>query len=177
MKIEIVTEKDNPLRKRKCCWLSVEHPGKETPSRYEVLPEVVKKLGAKEELVVIAKIFSERGDAKSAIKVLVYKDKKDILPAMVARQERKVKAHLEKNDKRAEEPAAAPAEEKPVEGVAEAKPEEAPAEEGGAKEEPPAEETAASEEEKPAEEADEKKPEESGEDVEPEKDEETRKDE
>jgi len=78
MKTEIVSEKENPLMKRKACWLSVEHTGKETPSRNVVLPEVVKKLGSKEELTVIDKIFSERGIAKSRVKVLVYYDKKDM---------------------------------------------------------------------------------------------------
>lgn len=173
MKIEITTEKDNPLRKRKMYWLSAEHPGKETPSRYEILPEVVKKLGAKEDLIVINKIFSERGIAKSAIKVFVYKDKSDILPAMVERQERKVKAFLEKKEKKKEEPAAAPPEEKaPEEGKEGEKPEGEPAEEvasegeEAAKEGPAAEESGTPEGEAGAEEPGEK-PEEAGEEEEP----------
>lgn len=165
MKIEILTEKDNPLRNRKRYWLSTEHPGKETPSRYDILPEVVKKLGTKEDLIVIDKIFSERGNAKSAIKVFVYRDKSDILPAMVARQERKVKAFLEKKEKKEEEAAAAIPEEKAPEagkegekpegeGEAEVEPTDEAAAEGGeeaAKEEPAEKTEEAAEEEAPKE--------------------------
>ncbi|MBN2330449.1 MAG: hypothetical protein JXC85_01415 [Candidatus Aenigmarchaeota archaeon] len=147
MKLEIVTEKDNPLRKRKRYWLGAEHPGKETPSRHELLPEVVRKLGTKEELVVIDKIFSERGSAKSAIKVLVYKDKQDILPAMLARQQRKVKAFLEKKEKMKGEQAETPQEEEAAEkgkgdeepetgSGSQAEPAEEKDEEGGGEEEP-----------------------------------------
>ncbi len=147
MKLEIVSEKDNPLRKRKRYWLLAEHAGKETPNRHELMPEVVKKLGSKDGLTVIDKIFSERGSAKSAVKVLVFKDKKDIPAGMLERQERKVKSYLEKKEKKAQEPEPAPEQPK----------DEAPAEGGeageGAEEEKPEEESAEEEAEKPAEEA------------------------
>lgn len=153
MKLEIVSERDNPLMRRREYWLSAEHLGKETPSRHEMLPQIAKKLGSKPELTLTDKIFSERGRAKSRVKVLVYKDKKDIPKEKLERQERKVKSYLEKKAgvKKAEE-----------------KPAEAPAPEGKEGEEKPAEEPAPEEKkddtgevEKEEEPKEEEKPEES----------------
>lgn len=152
MKLEVVSEKENPLRKRKGYWLSVEHAGKETPSRHELLPQVAKKLGSKEELTIIDKIFSERGNALSRVKVLVYKDKLDIPQGKLARQTRKVKSYLEKKSKKkAEESAPA---EKPEEGPGEETKEEKPPEKvEEEKEEKDVEEVAEAEEQKAGEEA------------------------
>ena len=95
---EVESEKDNPLMKRKQYWLSVEHAGKETPARYELLPEIAKTLKSKPELTLIDKIFSERGGAKSRAKVMVYRDRREIPDAKLERQERKVKSYLEKKE-------------------------------------------------------------------------------
>ena len=124
MSLDIVSQKDNPLLKRKHYWVMVDHAGKETPSRHAILPDVCKKLGTKAEVTVIDKMFSERGVAKTRV------PKEKLL-----RHERKVKKHLEKNAKAA--PAEAPAEEKPA---AEEKAEETPAEEKAEEAEAPAEE-------------------------------------
>ena len=105
MAIEIISEKDNPLRKRKEYWLLLNHVGKETPSRHDALPEIAKKLGSKEDFTLIDKIFTERGSAKSKIKVMVYSDKKEIPAEKLERHSRKVKSFLEK--KQAAAPAAA----------------------------------------------------------------------
>jgi ribosomal protein S24E len=102
MKAEIISEKQNPLTHTKVFWVGVEHAGKETPSRHDMFPEVVKKLGSNDELTVIDKIFSERGAARSRVKVLVYREKKEIPKDKLARQERKAKKFLEKRVKKAE---------------------------------------------------------------------------
>lgn len=135
MSLDIVSQKDNPLLKRKHYWVMVDHAGKETPSRHAILPDVCKKLGTKAEVTVIDKMFSERGVAKTRVGVLVYSEKKDVPKEKLLRHERKVKKHLEKNAKAA--PAEAPAEEKPA---AEEKAEETPAEEKAEEAEAPAEE-------------------------------------
>ncbi len=150
MKIDKISEKTNPLRKRKEYWLLADHAGKGTPSRHGLISEVAKALGAKEEAMVLDKVFSERGAAKSKVKVHVYSDKKDVPKEKLARHERKVKAFLEKNsakeaEKKEAEAAAAPAEEKIEEPPAEEK-----AEEGEA---PTAEKQGAPAEEAPAEDA------------------------
>lgn len=140
MKIEVTSEKENPLRKRKEYWLMADHGGKETPSRHDLLPEVAKALKSKEDLTVIDKIFSERGIAKSRVKVMIYGDKKEVPKEKLERQERKVKKFLEKKQAAAAAPAAEPAG-APAEGEAESAPEqkedESPAEEAPAEEEQP----------------------------------------
>ncbi len=146
MSIEIITEKDNPLRKRKEYWLSADHYGEGTPNRHDLMKAVVKKLATKEELTLLDKIFSERGCAKSRVKVIVYSDRKDVPSEKIERQTRKVSKYLEKHAKKEEAPAEeAPAEEPEKEVAAEP-----PAEEKAddAKEETPAED------EKPAEDTD-----------------------
>ena len=145
MKMEKTSEKENPLLKRKEYWLSVDHTGKQTPPRYDILPAVDKSLGAKEETIVISKVFSERGKASSNIKVLVYKDKKDLPKEKLARQERKTKKFLEKKQASEEKPS----EEAPAAPTGGEK-QDAPAEEK--KEEPVEknEETAEKPEEKPS---------------------------
>jgi ribosomal protein S24E len=101
MKTEIISHKENHLMKRKDYWLSVEHEGKETPNRHDMLPEVARKLHADEGTVVICKIFSERGRGASRVKVQVYTDAKHIPKGSNDRQDRKVKKLLEKRKKAA----------------------------------------------------------------------------
>jgi small subunit ribosomal protein S24e len=166
MKIEVISEKENPLMKRKEYWVMVGHEGKETPSRHGLLPEVAKKLGAKEDVTVLCKVFSERGSAKSRAKIFVYADKKDVPPEKVARQERKAKKFLEK--KAAAESAA---KEKPEPAAEEKKEEAQPEDEVHAGEKEEGEGAAEgggekveeeSSEEKPEEDASEEKPAEEG---------------
>jgi ribosomal protein S24E len=99
MDIEVISQKENPLMQRKEYWLSVDHSGKETPSRYALLPEIASKLHCEEGSVVLHKVFSERGLARSRAKVYVYAEKKHVKKEMLARQERKVKKHLDKQKK------------------------------------------------------------------------------
>jgi ribosomal protein S24E len=157
MKLDVISEKDNPLRKRKEYWLLADHAGEGTPPRHSLLPQVAKELGLKEELIVLDKIFSERGKPSSRLKVLVYSDKLEVPREKTERQQRKVKKFLEKKEKAEAQPAP---EEAPAEGgeKAEEKPEE-PSEEPAPDEEPPAEEP---EGEKPAEESPEPDSEEKG---------------
>ena len=106
MKMDISSEKENPLMRRKSYWLRVEHAGKQTPNRHELMPAVLKKLGSGPEETVISKIFSHAGVAVSNVKVVVYKDAKAVPAGAHSRQERKVKAHLKKKaEKAGEQPA------------------------------------------------------------------------
>ena len=98
MKIETTSVKENPMMKRAEHWLAVDHAGKETPSRHELLPAVAKALKSKAELTLIDKVFSEKGAARSRVKVMVFKDKKDIPAGKLERQERKLKSFLEKKE-------------------------------------------------------------------------------
>lgn len=142
-KMEIVDQKKNPLMKREEVVFSLEHKGKATPSRMDMIKEIASKLNVKEDLLIIDKIISASGDSKSSVKVLTYKKAGDIPKGKLD----KMKARLEKVKKKAAE---AKPEKKPAEAKEEAK-------EG--KEKGPAEVKEATEakeeskEEKPAEEA------------------------
>lgn len=58
MKTEIIDKKENALLKRQEVLVKVDHEGKATPTRKELLSEMAKNLKAKEDLIIIDKIFS-----------------------------------------------------------------------------------------------------------------------
>jgi len=107
MKMEILEHKKNPLMKREEVVFSVDHDGKATPSRKDLLKEIAKRLKAKEDLLIIDRIFTSAGDSKSSMKVLVYKKPGDIpkgkLEKMKARMERKKEPKPEKEEAKPEE--------------------------------------------------------------------------
>lgn len=137
MKIEVLEQKKNPLLKRDELSIGLEHPGKATPSRKEILPELAKALKSKEELLIIDKIFSVPGRSISKARVLAYSKREEIprekLEKMKGRMEPK-KAGVPKEEGKSPEEkkqeGGAPSEEKSHRGP---KPEEqkkeAPAEE------------------------------------------------
>ncbi len=131
MKIEIKEQKKNPLLKREEVSVSIEHPGKATPSRREILPELAKVLKSNEDLIIIDKIFSVHGMNVSEARLLVYKKKDEIPKEKLEKMKNRM---AEKKKAEAPAPAEAAKEgekpEAPKEGEAkEEKPEEAPAEE------------------------------------------------
>ena len=75
MSIKVESEKDNQLMGRRECWLILEHAGKATPSRAELLKEASKALESNEELTSIEKILSMRGLGKSKVKIFAYSSK------------------------------------------------------------------------------------------------------
>ena len=97
MKMEIISEKENPVTGSKRIWLGMVHDGKRTPSRHEIFPEVLKALGTGEDVTLVHKIFSETGAAKSKIMVVVYREAKDLPVLLKKKNERKIKKHLEKS--------------------------------------------------------------------------------
>jgi ribosomal protein S24E len=106
MKLETVEHKKNVLMGRDEYLLSLEHSGKATPSRLEILKELASTLEASEDTIIIDKIWTKTGLSVSDLKVLVYK-KKDDIPSYKA--EKMKRRTFKKKD--AEEPAA---EAKPV---------------------------------------------------------------
>ncbi len=97
MKMEIISEKENPVTGSRRIWLGMDHEGKRTPSRHEIFPEVLKALGTGGDVTLIHKIFSETGASKSRIMVVVYREAKDLPVLLKKRNERKIKKHLEKS--------------------------------------------------------------------------------
>jgi len=138
MKTEIDTQKENPLMKRKEFWLKLEHEGKPTPGRKEILPEVAKIVKSKEDLIIIDKIFSFGGRSISKVKVFVYTKTEEMPKDKVEKMQNRVnKKKPEAEGEAAPAGDAKPAEtaEKPKEEGKSEAPKEAPKEEKPAKEE------------------------------------------
>ena len=116
-RLKTTSEEKNHLMKRTDYIINVVHSSQATPTRTVLVKEIAKLLKIKEDVILVEKIFSERGKAESIVKVYVYKDKKDIPKHKLD----KLAKRASKN-KGAEQPAPA---EKPAEAPKEeAKPEE-----------------------------------------------------
>jgi len=83
MSVKIESRRKNPLLKREEAWIVIEHEGKATPKRADIIGEAAKAMKADKELLIIDKIFSREGKAASAARVLVY-EKSDLIPAAKA---------------------------------------------------------------------------------------------
>ena len=151
MKFEVVNQRKNPLMNRDEYMISLDHGGKATPSRHDILKEVAKDIKVKEDLVIIDKIITRTGASASDIVVSVYRKRDDIPKGKLEKMERRMKK------KKPEGGEAAPAAEPVKESVQEPKGEEKPAEEGSTEEKT---EEVKPPEEKPAEEPQEEKVEE-----------------
>jgi len=153
MKFDILEHKKNPLMHREEFLIGLDHSGKPTPNRKEIMSELVKELKTKEDLIIIDKIFNKVGKPSSEARVLVYKKPGDVPKYKLEKMKRRLeKKKKEKPATPAEKPEAAEGEKKP----AEAKPEEQEAGKEEKKEEKPAEEKPP-EEAKEAEKKEEKK--------------------
>lgn len=139
MNIKITNDEKNPLFKRReiIAYLGFDN---QTPSRKEVKKELAKKLGVKEDLVVVKKVDPDFGTPAAKLEAIVYEDentlkelegeylskrgvskeKKDA-PAPAEEKKEEEKPAAGAKDKSAEKPAEKPAEEP--------KPEEKPKEE------------------------------------------------
>lgn len=141
MRLEVKKERDTPLLSRKRVTLMAEYDGT-TPSRINVRKEVAKKLGAKENLVVIKHIYTRFGSSKSKIITHVYNNEGEM-------KKLENEGLLAKHDPNAKKKEAKPAEGEAETPKAEEK-KEAPAEKPAEKKEEPKKEEAKAEE-KPAE--------------------------
>ncbi len=99
MTAKIESHKKNPLLKREEAWIVLEHEGKATPKRADIIEEAAKAMKADRELVIIDKIFSREGKAASSTRVFVYARKEDI-PAAKA-EKMKIRMGLAKKEKAA----------------------------------------------------------------------------
>jgi len=95
MDLDIKEHKKNPLMKREEYEIKLDHSGKPTPSRQEIVLMLVKKLKSKQDLIIVDKIFTGEGKSISNVKALVFKKTNDIpkgkLEKMKAREKKKAK--------------------------------------------------------------------------------------
>ena len=83
MSVKVESHKKNPLLKREEAWILIEHNGKPTPKRADIIDEAAKAMKADKELVIVDKIFSREGAAASRVRVFAY-SKKEEVPATKA---------------------------------------------------------------------------------------------
>ena len=115
MNLQVITDEKNPLFKRREITAKLGYEDK-TPSRLEIRKEVAKKLGTKEELVIIKRIIPDYGTPAAKCEANIYDDEKSLKEL---EEKHMVNRHLPKKKE-----GEAPAEEKKEEKKAEDKPEE-----------------------------------------------------
>ena len=79
MKIEITSQKENPLQKRKEVYFSIDHVGETTPGRNAVAEDIARKMKSKRDCVVIDNIESVYGIGKSKGYAKVYDSKESAM--------------------------------------------------------------------------------------------------
>ena len=89
MEIKIRNKKENVLLKREEIVADIENKGA-TPDRKNVTSELAKALGTTEDLVIVDKIFTERGKSSSSVNALVYKKKEEIPNHKIAKAEKRI---------------------------------------------------------------------------------------
>jgi len=95
MEIKIEARKKNPLIKREEISVRVMHPDLATPSRLELVKELRKLLGIDENLIIVDKIFTEKGQARSNVKVYAYEKESDIPKDKLEKMKRRMKVKKE----------------------------------------------------------------------------------
>ena len=75
MKLDVITEKHNPLLARKEVQVAAWHPEEATPSRTQVQQLLAKQLGKEVTKIDIRNIFSKNGSSKSDIKIFIWDNK------------------------------------------------------------------------------------------------------
>ena len=115
MQLTIDTQKDNPLLERIYVTGKISFEGS-TPSNNEVIAEVVKKIGSKEELLVIKNIYTQFSRKEAKFSAVVYNSTE--ARAKVERMTKHIRKQQEASVKKAEEEKKA-AEEQPAEENAE----------------------------------------------------------
>lgn len=137
MKLEIKERKRNPLMKREDVLITIDHEGKATPNRAQLMEDVAKLLKTRKENIVVNRIITAGGSTLSEAKVFSYSRKDDIPEWRHKKMEARMSKKKGGEPKPAEAaPQEAPKEEKPSE---EAKPSEEPTKEEPKPEESPTE--------------------------------------
>jgi len=95
MKIEIVSQKKNPLVGREDIHMRINHEGQRTPSRQEMLKEIAHLLKTNDEHIIIDRIFTVQGQAVSDAKVLAYEKKEDVPAYKTDKMKRRMKTKAE----------------------------------------------------------------------------------
>ena len=102
MKIEIVSQKKNPLLGREDVHARITHEGQRTPSRQEILKEVAHSLKTGESHVIIDRIFTLQGENVSEVKALSYDSKEGVPAHKAEKMKRRMKIKAEEKPEKEE---------------------------------------------------------------------------
>lgn len=95
MKIDVVSQKKNPLLAREEAVVRVHHAGQRTPSRQEMLKDVAHALKANENSIIIDRIMTLQGETISEAWVLAYEKKDDVPAYKIEKMKRRMKVAKE----------------------------------------------------------------------------------
>jgi len=112
MKVQVITEKENPLLKRKEILVSIDYEGTATPSKADIQKLLAEQLKANIENLEISKVLSEIGKSRGKAWIKIWEEKKIPLYSEIKKEKKKAP---KKEAKPKEKPAEAPKEEKPKE--------------------------------------------------------------
>ena len=124
LKIDILSEKKNPLMKREELLVRIEHTGARTPNRQDITKSIAKKIKKDERNIIVDKILTLSGKAESNARVLAYSSAKDI-PAYKLEKMKRRASKAKKAEPAAEAPKEAETESKEPAAEKEEKAEEA----------------------------------------------------
>lgn len=98
MKIQVVTEKENPLLKRKEIIIALDYDGKATPSKAELQKLLAEHFKASVDSIEISKLLSEIGIPKGKAWIKIWKEKK--VPIYSEVKKEKAKEEKPKEEKK-----------------------------------------------------------------------------
>jgi ribosomal protein S24E len=75
IKINVLSEKENPFLERRDMMLLIDHSGQSTPKKIELEDKIAEKFKTDKEKVEIVYIFSEAGISKSKVKTRLWEKK------------------------------------------------------------------------------------------------------
>jgi len=101
MKIEVVTEKENPLLKRKEIIISLDYDGKSTISKADLQKLIAEQFKAGLDSVEITKILSEVGIPKGRAWIKVWNEKKVPIYSEIKKEKKPTEAKKEEKPKEA----------------------------------------------------------------------------
>ncbi|MFH1450908.1 MAG: hypothetical protein ABIF92_02915 [archaeon] len=113
MEFEIISEKDNPVLKRKEVMVGIKGTGA-TPPRKEVVASVASHFNVSESLILVDQILTEFGTPNCRAKVKIYQDAADIPKQRLAIVKARSKPAGGKKEETSEEKKEEKSAEKPV---------------------------------------------------------------
>ncbi len=112
MKLEVVSQKKNPLMEREEVLMRIHHADQRTPSRHEVAKAAASHLKTSESLIIVDRIITMQGQTMSQAKILAYEKSESIPAYMLEKMKKRTKGEAEEKKEGGKPPSKADAAEK-----------------------------------------------------------------